>query len=382
MHTESRHPKLLLVIDNLSTGGAQRQMVNLAIGLKKQNYTVELLCYAPGDLLAEPLKKEGIPVHWHLKRSRYAYDTILDMRRLLQKGEFDLGLSFLSTPNFYLIMACLSLRHPIPIIVSERFCDLPTGIPRNEKFVRMFYRYADHIVVNSHHQRQNFEVKYPSLKHRISTIYNGYDLQEFSPAPQEPDNHPLRLLTIASVSRYKNGACLIEALKILRDRFSLSPIVDWIGQRMLTGDRLVYLREMEQLIQSYHLEQQWNWLDQRTDIVNQLHQHDVLVHPSYGEGLPNAVCEALACARPVIISDALDHAALVKNNGLLFDYQDPGDLAKKIYNLSQLTPSDRRKMGLYGRQFAETNLSLDRFVHDYERLFDKLLTGYKDVPVQ
>ena len=41
--------ELLFVIDNLNTGGAQRQIVNLALGMSYLGYQVELFCYAPGD---------------------------------------------------------------------------------------------------------------------------------------------------------------------------------------------------------------------------------------------------------------------------------------------------------------------------------------------
>lgn len=367
--------KFLFVIDNLSTGGAQRQMVNLAVGLRQRGYSVEIFCYAPGDLLAGPLKEEGIPVHWHLKRSRYAYDTVLELRRLLLHGKFDLGLSFLTTPNFYLIAASLSLLHPIPIVVSERFCNLPDQVPTSERVVYPLYRFADHVVTNSHHQRLSLSDRFPGLKKRISTVYNGYDLQVYTPAPKEPDNHPIKILVIASVSRYKNGLCLIEALRILKEKYGLRPEVDWIGQRVMAGDRLVYLQEMEYQIRSAQIDPQWHWLDQRMDIVQQLHQHDVLVHPSYGEGLPNVVCEALACARPVIVSNVLDHANLVQHNqsGFLFNHQDPADLADKIWTLNDLSVERKREIGQCGRRFAEENLSLDRFIHDYEQLFLGLL---------
>ena len=40
--------KLLFVIDNLSTGGAQRQMVNLGVGLHQLGHQIDFFCYAPG----------------------------------------------------------------------------------------------------------------------------------------------------------------------------------------------------------------------------------------------------------------------------------------------------------------------------------------------
>lgn len=371
--------KILLVIDNLGTGGAQRQIVNLALGLKRHRHYVEVFCYSQGDLLASPLVENDIPIHWQLKRSRYSIGVILNLARLLRDGGFDLAISFLATPNFYLIAANMLNGRRIPVVVSERFTDLPDGVPFTERFARAFYRFADHVVANSHHQRENLAAKYPHLKNKLSTIYNGYDLDVFKPgqAPSngQTDGGALKLLTIASVSRYKNGLCLVEAMKILKEKYALQPQLDWIGHRANGGDYLPYQEEMYHQIDANQLGEQWHWLDQRTDIVDQLRAHDVLVHPSYGEGLPNVVCEALSCGRPVIVSDVLDHARLVQDgeSGFLFDLPDPADLAEKIHQFSQLTPDERCEMGNYGRAFAERNLSLNHFIDCYENLFVDLL---------
>jgi glycosyltransferase involved in cell wall biosynthesis len=364
--------KLLFVIDNLSTGGAQRQMVTLAIGLAQRGYPVELFCYAPGDMLARPLYDVGIPVHWYFKRSRYSPDVIFALRNQVYRGDYDLMLSFMPTPNFYAILVgrILSL-HRVPVIVSERRIDLPQGPSLLERFSRQSYRLATRVVTNSHHQRITMAGKYPWLRGRLSTIYNGHDLLSFSPAAAEPDNHPIRVLAIANVAPQKNGLCLVEALNILHKRDGLSPRVDWIGRHPRQGDPLEYLDQMKHRIKAYGLERQWQWLDLRTDIVDQLRQHDVLVHPAYIEGLPNVVSEALACGRPVIVSDTLDHSRLVRDgeNGYSFDYQNPADLADKIKMFIDLPVSERRKMGECSRQFAEANLSQERLVDDYERLF-------------
>ncbi len=368
-------PSLLFVIDNLSTGGAQRQMVNLALGFKRRKYPVDIFCYTPGDLLARPLYEAGIQVFTHIKSGRFSPSTLFDLRRAIQHGQYGLVLSFLNTPNFYAVVAGrLMGPRRVPVVVSERSTDFG-GVPRMELVVRQFYRFATHVTVNSIHQRQNFSQKYPFLRDHLSTIYNGYDLQFFAPASGEPNNQPLRILTIASVSAIKNGLCLIEALNILREKYGLCPQVDWIGQRVMHGDRLEYFRLMEGKLQAYNLQQQWHWLDQRTDVVDQYHQHDVLVHPSAGEGLPNVVCEALSCARPVIVSNTLDHVRLVQNgeNGLLFDWQEPADLADKVKQFIDMPVEERRRMGLCGRRFAEENLSQERLVDEYERLFTSLL---------
>jgi len=351
-------------------------MVNLAAGLRHRGHLVDVFCYTAGDLLAQPLHEAGVTLHRHLKRSRYSVGVLLALSKLIEMTRCDVVLSFLSTPNFYAIVAGrLLARHRVPVVVSERFCDLHGTANLQERLVRVLYRLAAHIVVNSHHHRINLVNKYPALRDRISTIYNGYDLQVFHPPTSEPFSKTLRILTIASVSPYKNGLCLVEALNILKQRNSLPFSATWIGQRVMAGARLRYLREMEDRIHAYDLEQHWRWLDQRVDIVEQLHQHHVLVHPSYGEGLPNVVCEALACARPVIVSNTLDHDRLVQHNksGYLFNWQDPMDLADKIEMFARLSSEERRRMGHFGRRFAEENLSLDRFLDDYEQLLSNVL---------
>jgi glycosyltransferase involved in cell wall biosynthesis len=368
--------KLLFVIDNISTGGAQRQLSSLAIGLARRNYKVDLFCFAPGDLLAKPLYEAGITVHWKIKKTRYSPEIIFALSNLIEGAKYELVVSFLSTPNFYAILAGRLIgRRRVPVVVSERFCDLPQGVSITERFVRQFYRFASHVTVNSHHQRLNLAKKYPKIQNRLSTIYNGCDLEVFVPCNRKPFNNPLKILTIASISPYKNGLCLVEALSLLRQRCGLEPNVTWIGQRVMSGDRLEYLKAMEQKIRLYNLQRQWQWVDPRSDIVKQLHQHDVLVHPSFGEGLPNVVCEALSCASPVILSDTLDHSRLVQHNksGYLFNWKDPSDLADKIRSFSLLSLGERTRMGHSGRSFAETHLSLNRFVDDYERLFSKYL---------
>jgi GalNAc-alpha-(1->4)-GalNAc-alpha-(1->3)-diNAcBac-PP-undecaprenol alpha-1,4-N-acetyl-D-galactosaminyltransferase len=346
-------------------------MANLAIGLKRRDHAISIYCYALGDLLARPLYQEGIRIHWNQKKYRYSLDVVFKLRKLMQNERYDAVMSFMATPNFYTILAGISLWRSTPVIVSERSCDYPGWITKKELYIRYLYRYTDHITVNSNHQRIHISSQHPIIKNKLSTIYNGYDMEIFTPASKEPDNNPLNMLVISRVSRHKNGICLIEALKLLKDKYNLTPQVDWIGQHIKSGDCLLYLHEMQSKIQHYGLEKQWNWLGQRTDIINQLHQHDVLVHPSFVEGLPNVVCEALACARPVIISNVLDHPFLVQNNnsGLLFNHEDPEDLAEKILNFSQRTIHERTAMGQCGRHYAEEHLSLPRYIDEYENLF-------------
>ncbi len=348
-----------------------------AVGLKERGHVVEFFCYAPGDFLADPLKQSGIPINLYLKKWRFSPAVIFALINKVRRGKYDILLSFLRTPNFYAIVArCLQLHRP-RLVISERRNDIPGEGKWGLSLLRQMYRLSDFLVVNSNTQHENLEREYPWIKPKIITIYNGYDLKDLCPATHEPQNEILHILVVSSVLPRKNGLCLVRALAILKDRYGLCPWVTWVGERVLKGKPFAYYQQMCREIAENNLENQWQWLGQRKDIIQFFHQTDVLVHPSYGEGLPNVVCEAMACARPVIVSNILDHPYLVEHqkSGFLFDWRDPEDLANWIKIFSEMSSIKRHEMGIRGRAFAEKNLGLGRFASDYEKLFLKLFEG-------
>jgi glycosyltransferase involved in cell wall biosynthesis len=78
---------------------------------------------------------------------------------------------------------------------------------------------------------------------------------------------------------------------------------------------------------------------------------DVLVLPSYSEGRPTVILEAMACETPVVASDISGNRELVRSweTGLLAKVEDSGDIAEKLI----ITLRDyalRRRLGHKGRQ--------------------------------
>ena len=367
---------LLFVSDNLGIGGPQRQMVALARELCRRGHHIEFFCYAPQDALARELQAAEIPIHWNLRASRYDMGVFRGLRRQLKIGAYDSVVAFQPTPNLYAVIAS-NLVWPGPhVLISERFMDRPGHTRAREHLMRQFYRLGDWLTINSHHQRAYFEERYPWLRDRIKTIYNGVDLERFSPAREEPPDQPFKLLAVGRVVEYKNAACLVQALAILRNRYNIKLIVNWVGVHLteLAAVRH-YIDQLNAEIVALNLTQQWHWLHERDDIPELLRQHHALVHPSYREGLPNAVCEAMACARPVLVSRILDHPRLVEEgrSGYLFDWDQPEELAGKIKRLYDLSAAERHAMGQRGRQFAEAHLSNQRMADEYEHLLHSLV---------
>jgi glycosyltransferase involved in cell wall biosynthesis len=188
---------------------------------------------------------------------------------------------------------------------------------------------------------------------------------------------PLTLLAVGRQSPHKNWRRIVEALAIARDRHGVVARVDMLGPcENLWGREAEYCRAVRDDLRRLDLEASWSWLGKRGDVPAHLAAHHALVHPSHSEGLPNVVCEALACGRPVLVSRVLDHPRLVQEGetGFLFDPARPEELAEAIARLARLPDDELLRMGRAARAFAEQNLSLARMADDYERLFGEVLT--------
>ncbi|MDD5168763.1 MAG: glycosyltransferase family 4 protein [Syntrophales bacterium] len=366
--------KILLVIDGLGSGGAQRQLVNLACALEKRGHNIEFFVYYPENHFRPILDQAGIPVHLHQKVSRYSLASIFALRRLIKERHFDIVLAFLDTPNFYAEISCIGLGNT-KLVISERFMYLPGKLALNQRLLQEVHRLADVITVNSHHQRKRMIREFPWMKNKIRTIYNGFDLEDFSPVDNiNRKNDRLSLLSISSVAFKKNSLNLAKALAICRDKYQLDVHVDWIGTKIISREGTLPSQQTTEYLNAKGLTDCWAWLGERSDLPQMLANHDALIHVSFFEGLPNVVCEALSCGRPVLVSNVCDHPLLVQDgtSGYIFDPSSAEDIARKIFTFSRLESLARKEMGRAARAFAERHLSLNRFVDEYENLFNKL----------
>ncbi|MCB9328156.1 MAG: glycosyltransferase, partial [Lewinellaceae bacterium] len=87
-----------------------------------------------------------------------------------------------------------------------------------------------------------------------------------------------------------------------------------------------------------------------------LSKSDCVVLPSYREGLPRIVLEALAMAKPVITTDTpgCRETVFQNENGWLIPSRNTEALVECIENFLSLGHDKRHEMGNKGREFAES----------------------------
>ncbi len=112
---------------------------------------------------------------------------------------------------------------------------------------------------------------------------------------------------------------------------------------------------------------------------------DVLLHPSYREGLPRTVPQALLCAVPVVGSDAdgtreacldsnyLDSVDESRATGILFPIGDVEKLREGVRWMFE-HPEERKLMGIRGRAMCSELFSAQTMVDELEKVYQRAIT--------
>ncbi|MCH8799793.1 MAG: glycosyltransferase [Chloroflexi bacterium] len=362
---------ILLVIDSLGSGGAQRQLVWLAIGLAKRGHNVALFTYYSRiDHFKGELEEHKIELLEVEKRYRFDFRPVLALRRIIALRRFDSVISFLNTPNIYTVLATFGNQNT-RVVVSERKM-FPDGRLRILVWMRyQFYRFADVVTVNSYHQRDRILRKFPWCRYKLFEIWNGVNLSRFTPRPRRDINSRggLRIIAVATVVDWKNAYNLIKALALAKTE-GAELHIDWAGRVLPTKSSRYEYKRCQQLIDSLKLEHEWRWLGVCENMHQVYRNYDALAHPSFAEGLPNVICEALATGLPVLAGDVCDHPLLIRDgvNGWIFDPGDPRSIADALLKLFRKSNAERVKMSHEARRFAEKKLGMDTLVDKYEQL--------------
>lgn len=360
--------KILCVIDHFGSGGAQRQIVSLALGLAARGYNVEFFNYYPEhDFFRHEVEQSGIIIHDCSKGKKgFSYKVLLNLKKLMKLNKYDVSIAFLDTPSLYLLMAGFQTR--TKLIVSDRNSFL--GQYRfNLSVKRQIYRLADYVVANSHTQR-DWLIRCSRLpQKKVITIYNGYDYKRFPFSPSDlSDIKELNILAIGRICSLKNIENLVYALDLFNAKHNWLPKISWVGR----SDSSDYEKKIYELLDSKTgVKNSWAWLGQRKDIPKLFAEHDALILPSIYEGLPNVVCEALLSGKPVLTSNVCDNPLLVPEGirGFLFDPHSPCSISNTIERLLAMSPAQWNLMCAGNRKYAVENLSIDKMVASYEILF-------------
>jgi glycosyltransferase involved in cell wall biosynthesis len=198
---------------------------------------------------------------------------------------------------------------------------------------------------------------------------SGVDCNHFRPLP-DPDATTVTVALVSRMLRAKGVLDAVAAIRLLRGRglpveLLLAGPTDPDNRGSLTAEALVSLRADHGI----------EWLGPVADVRAVWRRAAIAVLPStYGEGVPKALLEAAACARPIIASDVPGCREIVRpgETGLLVPPRDIQALAEAIAALAG-DPMRRKAMGRAARELVECEFGEDIVASETLAVYDAAL---------
>lgn len=352
--------KILLITENLGSGGAERQLTGLAVLLKQKGYQVRVLTYLEKQFYESFLEENG--VDYKLQNKVFnRWTRIYYLYKELKEYKPEVVISFLSAVNISMCLARLFFK--TRLIVSER--SHTTNFSLRTQIQYNLYRLADFVVPNSYSEADNIVRHYPFLKSKIEVIPNFVDTDMFISSEKIKQNEIVNILCVGRITASKNILKFLEAVRIVLNK-GLNFKVTWIGSHYDT----YYCNKVANKISELYLQEVFILKNQTNDIVSEYQQADIFCLPSLYEGYPNVICEAMSCELPVICSDVCDNHYIIKPgvNGFLFNPYDEKEIADTIVKILSLSVEEKKIIGIRNKQHVIQQNSKYTFVEHYMKL--------------
>ncbi len=180
---------------------------------------------------------------------------------------------------------------------------------------------------------------------------SGVDCEHFSPVsgPNPLEKSQPTFLMVSRLLKDKGIYEFVEAARLVKEHYPKSRF-QLLGQRDIRNPNVVPEKDLKD----------WNdqglvsWPGEVSDVRPIMAKSDVVVLPSYREGIPRALLEAAAMAKPIITTDAVGCREVVDHeiNGVLVPVKDAPALAGAMERMIN-DPEMRKRMGKAGRKKVE-----------------------------
>jgi glycosyltransferase involved in cell wall biosynthesis len=300
-------------------GGGEKWMIKAASGLTSAGHRVFVAGKPDSEILraarAAGLPAPVLPIHGDL-------DPVATWRilRFLERERIDLIVCNL---NKDVRVAGLAARIAgFPVVIARHGVQL---CGRSWKHRLTLTRLADGILTNTEAIRRAYASYGWFGPDFVRVIYNGIEHKSQVRPLDFAREFPGKTVVLSAgrLAHQKGYPFLIEAAALLRDRDDLQFLV--AGRGSDEGRLKAHVRRLG-------LESRFRFLGYLDDPDPALAGCDCFVLPSLFEGMPNAVMEAMALGKAVILTDVNGARELVEDerSGLIVPPGDPSALASAI----------------------------------------------------
>ncbi|NJK99873.1 MAG: glycosyltransferase family 4 protein [Spirulinaceae cyanobacterium SM2_1_0] len=353
---------------------------------------VEVAC-SPGSEVEE-LQQRGYIVHPVPIDRRIApasnLRSVMQLARLMRRQRYD-------AVHVHTPIASVLGRFAAKLAGISRILYTAHGFYFHDEMPRRTYRFyhsieraagwlTDLILTQSREDLVTAEKSDLCPARKLRYLGNGVDIGRFrrdrlSPSHQTQLRYDLRIPAdvfpllgmTGRITAEKGYAELITALAQLRQQFPQACLLVIGGQ--LSSERDAFQSELRDRIQQQNLASQVIFTGFRSDIPELLGLLDIFCLPSYREGLPRSILEAMAMELPIVTTDIRGCREAVRHGqtGLIVPPRQSQPLAAALQQLATHA-EQRQKLGLAGRDRVEAEF-------DEQLVFQRLAAAYRDLGI-
>lgn len=166
----------------------------------------------------------------------------------------------------------------------------------------------------------------------------------------------IMLLSVGELIERKNHGIVIEAIAQLKEE----------RYKYFICGKGALKDKYQSMIQELGLEKQVFLLGYRDDISELCQVADLYIFPSYQEGLPVALMEAVACHVPVICTNVRGNTDLIKNQECLFEPNDREGIIRCMQKAVKKSPSEQGNRGRISEEFQQMAEDNYKTLSDYD----------------
>jgi starch synthase (maltosyl-transferring) len=366
----SRPVRIAFCITELDAGGAERALTQIVCRLDRREWEPRVYCLGPPGVFASVLQDEGIPVDcFHAVHLWDAPRVLWQLTRELRRWRPELLQTFLFHANILGRIAgrLAGVKH---VVCGQRVAERRSSwygridrwtsglVERHVCVSQGVANYCEHLV------------GLPASK--LLVIPNAVEATKFSsalPVDWRASGVPADqqvLITIARLEPQKGVDVLLEAFSEVAPRCAAAHLV-------VVGDGPDRAK-LEATAQQGTLRGRVTFVGRRDDVPRLLAGSCALILASRWEGMPNAVLEAMAAAKPVIATQVEGANELVAtgHTGWLVPPGNSKALAAAMLELLENLPR-AAEMGRMAQRIVSQQFTIDSMAAAYCRLYRQLL---------
>ncbi|MBI1752005.1 MAG: glycosyltransferase [Acidobacteria bacterium] len=356
----------VFLITSLDRGGAETQLVRIALTLKRRGWEVGVLTMLPSVAFVEDLQAAGIPLVECIMPSRkQPWRALPKVVRQLRAWRPPVLVTFNFPADAMGRIAGKLARVPA-IVGSLRTAFVKNGLRR------LFYRLTEPFItltVSNSQAAIDYMVARRLLTPRKTRVIPNGMLASSYPAAASREAVRAELgipadtflwLAVGNLRPAKDYPTLLEAAgrcAAAHPAFRLCVVGGGEELDSLLAD-----------VEAHGLQDRVRFLGQRADVPRLLAAADAFVLSSAWEGLPNTVMEAMASALPVVATDVGGVSELIEeaHSGFIVPPRRPASLADRMGALMALPAEARSAMGAAGRARMVADFDIERVVDQWE----------------